>query len=170
MEKRREDKKLLIEDENKRLQSILKQKKLYEEMQSRWKENEQEERKKEESLKQEIRKNKNIDFEEIKEHARKYQETIQYQRQSRIKNSSVFNQWENSPYHSIFMDAIKEEEERKKEMEELKKAKTFELAEKKKDYGEQVRINYKPKFKYKKDNKENESKSVNNQNRSLSLF
>ena len=40
MEKRREDKKLLIEDENKRLQSILKQKKLYEEMQSRWKENE----------------------------------------------------------------------------------------------------------------------------------
>ena len=60
------------------------------------------------------------------------------------------------------MDAIKEEEERKKEMEELKKAKTFELAEKKKDYGEQVRINYKPKFKHKKDNKENESKSVNN--------
>lgn len=97
-----------------------------------------------------MKKMKRIDFEEIKEHEKKYEETMKQQRESKAKNCITFD---SSLYQSRFMDNIKSEEEHRKEVEELRKMRLRELVEKKKEYGEQVRVVHKPLVKPSLENK-----------------
>ena len=60
-------------------------------------------------MKEELKKIRRIDFEEIKEHEKKYEESMRLQRESRVKNIPIFEMDESrSQYQSRFIDSIKE--------------------------------------------------------------
>jgi len=115
-----------LEAEKLQLQKINDRKRLYEYMENHWKKVEEENERKKMDEREKKRKDMNLDYENIKEHERRYEQIIKKQRDERQKKLNEMNdQFEKNQNKKIgqsrFFNYVQEQDAQKKDLDEEKK-------------------------------------------------
>jgi hypothetical protein len=163
---RQEERKHKLEEESRRIQEIKNEKKLYERLDEQFRSGEAQEGRKKEELKLALKLQKNVHFDEIKEHEKRYDEIMRVQREERGKKLGELAKGNSKKYYQsrLLKDCLEQEERvRAEPLERKNEVKQHFL--KKEEYAEYVRNNYRPQAKEEGEKEEKEAPS----NRSLSV-